>query len=897
MKPLILILFGFLLVMPTPLWGRESRIADIKIEGEASLPREEIEALLPLKRGDPLNEKELGPFLDYLKKWGRFSEIKMEKKTTPEGLLLILHLKEGMKVVDIQVSGNYPYLSKSLHRKLSVHRGDFYDPEIAQDQIKRLQDFYEREGYAGTTVTLDIQPDHKWENVILHYHIKKGDRYQLNQIEIEGNQLFPRGYFISQLNPLILYRPARLRNSLNKIRKDYQKKGYLEARVRIKQISIDEKKRKINLKLAVQEGPHVKVRFHGNKRLSRKTLKKVIPVLTEGDTSSLAIEESKQAIQALYKERGFLEASVVARKKRLDVSEILIQFDIQEGTQTRVKQVRLVGAKQLRPRKIKRHLTTEEESIFKDGYYNPETVEADFLRLPEIYHHHGFLEARALDKKTDFSPLGDKATISFFVEEGPEFRIKSISFEGNQIPSEKLNKILKMKNGDRLTQEELKIDESVLQNFYSDEGYTYTKIEPHLLQEDQKIHLVYKIQEGPQTKVGEILIVGNYRTRHSAIRKALALKPNRPFSLNRLLKSESSLRRMGVFQSVDIEPLGIQEHKEEIHLLVKVEENPRSYIDLESSYDTDNKFTGAISLQHNNLFGFAKRSTLRLTGGNDIQKGELNYIDPRFFGVNLEMVTTGLVEAEQRPSFEAIDYGGKLSFRSPLTNQITLLTKYDLTRTSFQNVADPTALATRDHTLSRIGFSFNFDSRDSFADPKKGINALTGLDVSNKILASGFNFLQPSASIAHYQFFASRFTLFNYLRAEGINVFGSDVLPRDKRLFLGGDYSVRGFDQDSISPRDATGQLAGGLILLLHTIEIQTKIKGGLKFASFLDSGSVTDNFSQLDLGSLRHSAGAGLRYITPIGPLRLDYGIKLDRNRAVGESFGRLHFAFGYAF
>ena len=210
-------------------------------------------------------------------------------------------------------------------------------------------------------------------------------------------------------------------------------------------------------------------------------------------------------------------------------------------------------------------------------------------------------------------------------------------------------------------------------------------------------------------------------------------------------------------------------------------------------------------------------------------------------------------------------------------------------------VTDVTGAAERDHTTSKFSFSFNYDRRDSYSDPQKGYVAFAGVDYSNKLIASSFNFLQPKGYFAYYLPLGSRTTLITFVRMEGIKVFGGDQLPRDKKLFLGGDYTVRGFDEDSVGPIGTDGRPAGGQLLISSSSEIQTRLFRNFKLALFLDSGSLTNDFGTVSTASFRHSAGAGLRYVTPIGPLRLDYGFKLDKR--VGESVGRLHLAFGYSF
>lgn len=898
MKRLLLIALS-LLATALPAAGgaaHEGRIAKIVLLNGTRVSEEAIRRVLLVHEGDPFREKDLEDSITYLKKWGIFSDIRVEKQRSAGGWVLTFSLPEGLTVGRIYISGNYPYLSRRLRRKIAIHPGELYEPEKAARQTRRLEEFYEREGYFGTAVTFapEIDPQHGIAH--LHYKIRKGDRYRLGDIVVEGNKAFPRGRFVSALNPLFPYRPPHLKRALQKIRENYRSRGYFEARVRIVGITPDESRKRVSLRLEVTEGEHAVLRFQGNHQIRVATLKNSLPVITEGDLSLSGVEAGAVALEELYHRRGFLEAKVRGKKEPLGQHRVRLTFFISEGPQTRVKEIRIENNRRVSDRKIKKTLLTQEETIFQNNPYRPETVLEDARRLPLFYQRWGFPKASIQNPPTELNATRDKAIVRFTVEEGEAAHVGSIRFAGNErFPDARLKKLLKMEPGDLLDQEILQEDRNAILTFYADRGYPYAELGETLSGEPETLTLEYQVAEGSKAKVGEILMVGNQRTSRKAMEKMVGLKRGRSFSYRKLLQSESSLRKTGVFRSVDIDPLGLNEKREEISLVVKVEENPLAFLDLEASYDTDDKFAATTVLQHNNLFGLAKRGNIRLTAGQDIQKGELNMIDPRLFGFNLESTTGASFAAEQRPGFDAIDVGGKLSLFREFTAHLGLLTKYEITRTTFQNVTDPTGLSERDHTISKVGLSFNYDTRDSFSDPRRGITLLTGADVSTKIIASGFNFVNPKGSIASYHSLGGRFTLLNYLRTEGIHVFGGDVLTRDARLFLGGDYSVRGFAQDAVGPADAGGVPTGGLLLLLHSTEIQMKLKGNFKLAAFVDNGSVTNNFSEVSLASWRHSAGGGLRYVTPIGPIRLDYGAKLDRRP--GEAFGRLHFAFGYAF
>ncbi|HSA58454.1 MAG TPA: outer membrane protein assembly factor BamA [bacterium] len=894
--------FALLLTALASLPASAGRPAIVAIEIQNDGRAKEIRGVLPFKEGDPYDPVKLEQAASYLKKWGRFREASLEARPVPGGVVVVVAVKDGTIVSGIDIYRTYPYLSTRIRRLITVHSGDLYDEETARSQTEKIASFYRRQGYDETEVAFTSRFNEKKNTVDLVYRVDVGLRYRIGKITVNGNTVFPPGYFNSQINPLLLYRPTRMRKSIDSIRKDYQDNGYLGARVRLTELGKDEAKRTVNPVIDIREGKRVTVVFKGNHRVLTGSLKKAMPMFTDGGYSNYEIEASVKAILDYYRKRGFQEASVSFEKeepKNPEDPALLVRFIIKEGPQTRVKTVAIEGNREIKDRKIKKRLLTKENTIFERGYYQPRTVAEDFSRIPAVMADRGALDAKALDHKTELNRFHDKARVAFTVDEGPVVRLDSVRFEGNEkIPSRRLMRRLELGAGDAASPSKIDADKEALTVFYANHGFPYAAVVPDLQRHGEgsdRATLTYRIHEGTETKIGEVLVVGNERTDKKAILRAMRIRPGKTFSFEKILDSESQLRRSGAFRSVSIQTIGLTEREPVVHLVVKVEEYRKILMDVGVTYDTDNFFTGELSLSHINMGGTIRRANVRLIGGRDIQKGELLFKDPFFVGYPFEASFNVFLERDLKPGFKTVEGGGSLAFLREFTPRMTVLGRFELIRTFFSDVVDDTGIEEQDHTTSKFSFSFNYDKRDSFADPSKGFVAFAGIDISTKLIASTFNFFQPKGLIAYYLPLGNRTTLIQFVHAEGIKVLGDDALTRDERLFLGGDYSVRGFDQDAVGPTAADGRPAGGQVLLAATTELQTRLFNNFKLAFFFDHGSISNDFSDVSLDSFRHSAGFGVRYVTPVGPLRLDYGFKLDRK--AGESVGRLHFAFGYAF
>jgi outer membrane protein insertion porin family len=377
----------------------------------------------------------------------------------------------------------------------------------------------------------------------------------------------------------------------------------------------------------------------------------------------------------------------------------------------------------------------------------------------------------------------------------------------------------------------------------------------------------------------------------------MSIRSGDPFSYKKITDSQLDLRRFGAFSGISIDTIGLEERHTTVHLRVKVEEQKPFILDVDGGYSTDTKFTGSLGFTNVNSFGRAKVTNLKLTGGRELSRAEANWIDPRFLGSDFEMTDSGWLQYENVAVYSYIQGGGGFGFLRRF-HRTGVVAKWELMRNYFiqgdSTAADADSL--RNNTISKIALSANFDTRNSFADPTKGIFTMAGVNFYNEIKGKEANFVRISYSIGQYLGFLRYLTLSNSIRFDDIYTIGKDIsVPSNELLLMGGDYTLRGFARDSLGPQDAAGKATGGRIRLIYNAELSLKVWKNFKLAGFFDSGFLVNEFSAVSGGVFRRSAGFGLRYVTPVGPLRLDYGIILDRK--TGENFGRLHFLFGYAF
>lgn len=896
-----LVLLIIMLAVPFASLGGPSTVAEIRLKGLVGIDENKVMEVLPFKVGDEFDMGELDRGVSYLRKWGVFSTIEARTYDTAEGVVVEIVFGEAKVITSIDVVGNYPYLQNKILKYLTLHAGDLYTPKKVDEQLERIEEFYKREGYVDTTVHVDEEEIPFEGGFELTFHIRKGELIRYRNIEVTGNKAYPASRFTSKIDSFRPYSDLRLRRSIRELTEFYRMHGHPRAKITVEKKNVDYETMRADLVIHVDEGPYVKVKFKGNDNLSGRRLRKTVTIFKEGSYDSYEIEASADAIKELYRQVGYPEAQIGSETRTLKNGTIVIVFLIDEGRPHIVKNIDFEGNENVSGGKLKKAMITKQRALGHKGAFDPELKVEDEKAIKDIYRSEGYIQAEVGEWDVRPTKQGFDLDVTIPVVEGPQTIVRHIEFNGNEsISSMRLRKVIKNKERKPLDELSLPADKQSLLMYYADNGRPYAEVRQYVSTDTAKdtATISYEINEGPPVRIGQVLIVGDVLTSQRAIKGAMDIKEGEPFSYKKIVESQLKLRRLGAFSAVKIETIGMADKAQTVHLLVDVDEQDPFLVDLELGYSTDNSWVGALSFTNLNAFGWAKRNKFKLSGGRKLSRAEVDWIDPSFLGSSFEMSVIGWIQHEIQPSFDYFQMGGSLGFFRRYRSW-GFFFKYELDRDYFVegDSAAADAQSLRDNTISKISLSSSYDTRDSYADPTKGWYTLGGADIFNEIGGARANFVRFNWWGENDLTFWKRLTLTTSLRFNNIITMGSNIsVPTNELLFLGGADTLRGFDYQSLGPLDAAGKPTGGRVRFIWNEELRLRITRRLQGAFFLDIGSLTNDFSTIGWNTtVRKDAGFGLRYVTPVGPIRADYGIKLDRKP--GESFGHFNLTFGYVF
>lgn len=880
-------------------------VTSIKLLDEHGNPRPHPEQLLTLlvaRQGAAFSRADVRKGIEYLYLKGRFRDIRVEGFPDGEGVRLEYTLFPITVVRDVDIEGNDEMSTGTLKDILGRIEGR----ELREGKLDALRQdvlsLYQSEGFFQATVEFRPERTDDPHQVVLRAVITESQPTVIEEIRFSGNTVFPEADLLRVLesekgDPL--KRDLFLDADMESVRAAYADAGYPAAKTG--PVNMSFRDRKAAIAVHINEGPKVTARFSGNRKFSSRELNQALLIRQEHDVSDAVIESSVNKLENLYRAEGYADVKAGV-KKAAGPGTLDLDFSIQEGPRVTVREIRFEGNAAFRGKDLKKGMELRESGWFRSRPYREEVLSKDVENIRDRYGEAGYPDA-ALETSVARSADGAEATVVIKVKEGKRTVVGSIAFEGSTaLREEELTALLGLKPGAPFSDHAMEEDRYRILSAYSNRGYLYARVEGEKRSADGRVDIRFRITEDQRVAIGKIILRGNERTGERVITRELLVKEGDPYDYGAILRSQQQIYRLGFFGLARFEPLRPGEKEYVKDMLLTVEERPAGAVEFGFGYGDLDRFRGFAELSYSNLWGSARSAGLRIEGSDIVEQAVFNFREPWFLGERVEARfrlawsdTTRL-----NPDTREIYYQTRKTEVSTglekVVDRLKLSLIYQLENVENYNVQPGAILSLEDVgrvLVSSVTPGLIWDLRDDPFNPRKG--SLHGIAVKEalKRLGSEADFTKLTLQTSWFLPLGRDSVLALSARAGRAWPHGETTeVPLHERFYLGGGSTIRGYLQDTVGPGKPTP--TGGDRMVLFNAECRIGRAEGLGLVLFTDAGKVWVN-EAVDLHDLRASYGMGIRYQTPVGPLRLDYGQKI--NRRPGESPGELHFNIGHAF
>jgi outer membrane protein insertion porin family len=594
-----------------------------------------------------------------------------------------------------------------------------------------------------------------------------------------------------------------------------------------------------------------------------------------------------------------------------------------------VKKLSLQGVSAVDQSRLKAVLATRAGSRLPWGqkrFFDRTKFELDLKRIEAFYADRGYPDARVTKFDVQLNNKQDAVEITITVSEGQPVTLSRLDFVGfDIIPGARLDamkrRTLRMR-GRPLDRELVVATQSRALNELRDNGYPYAKVATH---EDEgankkEVAVSFVAEPGTIAYFGPVTISGNQGVSDHVISREVQYRPGDLFQRSKLQNTQRDLYRMELFQFANVEPLNQELQPSEVATRITVAEGARHRFNFGLGYGTEERGRVDAEYRHLNFLGGARTAGAHLRWSSLERGARVNFKQPYFLrqGFSLE------AEAQRwftvTPAYTSTVSGVKVSvtnrFSSNTAWSVSISSEYDIStiadevrndlrlRNNLIALGLDPSTAEQNGTLNLLGFDMHHSRVDNLLDAHRGYQLAFHVEQAGDILPGTFHYRAASGDGRYYQPLGSRrLVLATRLQLGSIDPIGGTTVPLPRRYFLGGSSGVRGWSRFEISPLSESGVPIGGRSLLALSAELRARIRPKLGAVAFIDSGNVWADTWGINLNDLRYAIGSGLRYQTPVGPIRFDFGYQLNPipgllvNGEPQSRRWRMHFSIGQAF
>lgn len=676
--------------------------------------------------------------------------------------------------------------------------------------------------------------------------------------------------------------PAHLREDLKAI----YKMGYFTD-VRM---DVSETPEGRALTVLVKEKPSIReILVEGNRKVKKDKILEVMNLKPFSVASEGAIKEDINKVEQMYREKGYYEARISYDLVPVGEHEVNLALHVNEGGKMAIKDIEFEGNKAFSSKELQKVMETKERGFYLvslitgAGKLNKDVLERDLEKIASFYYNHGYIKAKIGEPKVDNK--GGWIYIIIPVQEGPEYHVGKIDVTGDLLEDKaKILARLKTPKGKSYSREQLQEDLTILADFYADHGYANADIVPLIKEKDENltVDVTFDIHQGKKVYFERIDIAGNVKTRDKVVRRELRVYEQDLFSATNLKDSIKNLRRLEYFEDVNFATTP-GSAPDRMNLKITVKERPTGTFGLGAGYSTQDRLVGMVEISQNNLFGRGQQVKVQGIIGSISHRFRASFVEPYLFDRPLSMGIDAFNWERQYSEYNRISSGGVFRLSHPLRWKYTrLFWMYRFENVQLQdlvpNAAQTLQQAAQIHNTSATSFVVRRDSRDSLFAPTHGSDNSASVEIAG--LGGQAAYVRYVAETGWYIPLKWECVGVLHARAGGMNKLHWGQMPAYELFYLGGIDTIRGFKYAEISPRDpATNERIGGprFIQLNHEIRFPLYKKLGLSGTIFFDAGNV---YGPNYVGPFfRPAAGFGVRWFSPMGPLRVEWGYNLSKH------------------
>ncbi len=702
---------------------------------------------------------------------------------------------------------------------------------------------------------------------------------------------------VVKTKPGDIYSPKNLSEDLKRI----YSMGYFED-VRIEMESKPDGKTVI---FRVTEKPTIRViRFKGNRTFEDKELLESMDIKTGSILNISKINSNIKRMEELYKDKNFHNVTVVYNVRQLEKNQADLDFEIEEGEKVRIKSITFIGNSAYNDKKLKGIMKSSEKGFFSwltsAGDLNREDLNQDVGKLSAFYQNSGYIQARVGEPEVEFKD--DWIDITIKIDEGPRFAVGRVDVAGDLVlPRDELLKNLKIGKEEFFNREIVRNDVLLLTDLYSDKGYAYADITPGIDRDfdERLVHITYSIQKGNQVTYEKILIAGNTKTRDKVIRRELRVYEQELYSGKELKRSIRNLHRLDYFEDIKVDT-SKGSSDDTMALKIEVTEKPTGVFTFGAGYSSVENVFGMASISQRNLFGRGQTLQLRGQVGSRTTQFVLSFLEPWLFDIPLSAKTDLYNWIREYDDYDRDSKGGTLQLGYPVYDFTRVYLSYTYDIADITDIEEDAAKSIKElegtNVTSSVSTMLTYDSRDRLFNTTEGQNHSVTVEYAG--LGGDIGFTKYTGKVGWYIPLFLGTVGFLHGEAGYVAENGNGILPDYERFYLGGINSLRGFDFQDICVRDDEGDEIGGDKYVQFNLEYMFPLvkQAGVSGVIFYDTGNVYGVNQSIDLGNLRKSAGVGIRWYSPVGPIRIEYGYILDRKEDDTRS-GRVEFSMGTGF